>query len=53
MVSKLDKGNECGLCFEPTKYELSIERGDVIESYTETEQSDEKFIHQPGITKTF
>ena len=53
VVSKLEKGNECGLCFEPTKYELDIQRGDVIESYTETEQNDEKFTHKPGVSKTF
>jgi hypothetical protein len=41
----MEKGNECGLCFEQTKYELQIEKGDIIESYSERENNEEKFCH--------
>jgi hypothetical protein len=51
-VQKLDKGNECGVCFETTK-ELEFQKGDIIQGYVEKENDTEKFVHKSGVTKSF
>lgn len=46
-VTKVEKGIECGLCFE--KFDGVFQPGDRIECYKETEQKVTKFNNKPGV----
>jgi translation initiation factor IF-2 len=51
-VTKADKGQECGISFEPKdkNHPLHIQEGDLVESYREIELKEErKFNKNPGI----
>ena len=51
-VQKIDKGNECGVVFDHAK-DLDFLRGDIIQCYVEKENDTEKFLHKPGVSKSF
>ena len=51
-VQQMSKGNECGLIFDSHR-DLDLQKGDVIEAYTEHERAEPKFNHKPGVTKSF
>ena len=50
-VTKVEKGLECGLCFE--NFEGDLQQGDVIECYKETDGPTHKFNRKPGVHQSY
>lgn len=50
-VNIIEKGQECGLCFENFDFELLP--GDEIEAYKELEGNVQKFNGKPGVHQSY
>ena len=53
-VSQLEKGQECGVCFDlGKKHDVEFQRGDIIECYKEVKTDDPKFCFKAGVAKSY
>ena len=52
-VSQIDKGMECGICFNSNQYGDNFDQGDIIECYEEVETDNYKFQFKAGVVRTF
>jgi translation initiation factor IF-2 len=50
-VTKVEKGQECGLALE--NFESDLQSGDLIECYKETVGKVTKFAHKAGVTQSY
>ena len=52
-VSSLDKGHECGICFDAKRSSYECQSGDVIQCYREVKNDEPRFSFKPGVVKSF